>query len=225
MPKIIGHRGAMGEEPENTLLGIRKALEYVDGAEIDVHLTKDKKFIVMHDDTVNRTTNGKGKVRDFTAKEIRELDAGKGEKVPFLQEVIGIVKQSSAMLFIELKCDNAEELLAKEVMDSGIMDRIVVKSFDHRRMKRIKEICPKMVTDCLLVSRPIDIVSILNNAKADMLSINYKSADSDLIADCHRAGKSVFVWNIDTLEEMKLFKMFGADYIGTNYPSKINGKS
>jgi len=92
MSKIIGHRGSCGEFPENTVLGIKEAIKNdVDGVEIDVRLTKDNQLVVIHDETVDRTTNGEGKVENLTLKEIKELDAGDGEKIPTLQEIMDLI--------------------------------------------------------------------------------------------------------------------------------------
>jgi len=97
---IIGHRGAAALEPENTLLSIERAMDIgVDAVEIDVHLSKDKELVVIHDATVDRTTNGTGPVSSYTVQEIKRLDAGKGEAIPTLQEVINlIVRQVSFLL-------------------------------------------------------------------------------------------------------------------------------
>lgn len=222
MPKIIGHRGCKGEQPENTLIGIKKAIEAgVDGVEIDVHLTKDNKLVVIHDDTVDRTTNGQGKVLDFTLEEIRKLDAGKGEKIPTLQEVIDIIKQSGIELVIEIKCENAEQDVAEAIEKNNIIEKTIVKSFNHRIVKKVKEINDKIKTACLLAGLPVHAYRLLEDAKADVLSINFRTVDKELIDECHEHGCHVFIWNIDDKEELKKFIDMGADYIGTNFPSKI----
>lgn len=106
---LMGHRGAKALEPENTLLSIKRALEIgVDAVEIDVHLTKDQEIVVIHDSTVDRTTNRTGPVGSYTLEDIRKLDAGKGEKIPTLVEVIGLTK-GKAKLVIELKEKGTEE--------------------------------------------------------------------------------------------------------------------
>ncbi len=103
MPKIMGHRGAKAYEPENTLRSVRKALDLgVQAVEIDIHLSRDGRLIVIHDATVDRTTNGKGRVSDLSWKELRRLDAGLGEPLPVLEEVVALVR-GRAHLFIELK--------------------------------------------------------------------------------------------------------------------------
>lgn len=99
----IAHRGASGYAPENTLAAFKKALEFdIDVIELDVHLTKDNHLVVIHDKTVNRTTDGKGKVADKTLAELQKLDAGNGEKIPTLQEVLDLVNRK-ALVSIEIK--------------------------------------------------------------------------------------------------------------------------
>src|ERR1700691_2371330 len=91
---VIAHRGASGYEPENTLASFKKALEIgVDGIELDVHLSKDGNVMVIHDSWVNRTTNGIGRVENKTLKELQKLDAGNGEKIPTLQEVLDVINR------------------------------------------------------------------------------------------------------------------------------------
>ncbi|MEO0143058.1 MAG: glycerophosphodiester phosphodiesterase family protein [candidate division WOR-3 bacterium] len=109
MIEIIGHRGARGIEPENTIRSFKKAIELkVDYIECDVHLTKDGHIVLIHDHTLDRTTNGTGYVNDYSFDAIRKLDAGKGEKIPTLQELIDLIK-GKVKAHIELKDEKATE--------------------------------------------------------------------------------------------------------------------
>ena len=122
MVKIMGHRGAKAYEPENTLRSIRRALELgVHAVEIDIHLSRDGRLVVIHDATVDRTTNGKGRVADLTWEELRRLDAGLGEAVPSLEEVTALV-HGRAHLFIELKDRQAVEPLAAFFKTHNLFD-------------------------------------------------------------------------------------------------------
>lgn len=220
--KIIGHRGSKGEEPENTILSFMKAIENkVDGIELDVHLSKDQELVIMHDDTLNRTTNGKGKIADYTLSELKKFDAGKGEKIPTLQEVIDLVKEKNIEVFIEIKCDNAEEKIAESINKNDLFDLAVVKSFNHRYVKKIKEINENIKTGCLIIGLPIHAYKILEDARAEILSLNFDFVDEELIKECHIKGYKVFIWNVDEKENLKKYTEMGADYIGTNFPSKI----
>ena len=223
MVKIIGHRGSRDEYPENTILGIKKAIENnVDGVEIDVHLSKDSELIVIHDDSVDRTTDSFGNIIDMTLPEIKKLDAGNGEQVPILQEVIGVIKEANVELFIEIKCPGAKEKVVEAISCNSIYSLAVVKSFDHRIVKKVKELDDNIKTACLIVGLPVHAYKIIEDACADMISINANTVDESLISECHEHNKKVFVWNIDNKEELARFISMGADYIGTNLPSKIN---
>jgi len=119
---IMGHRGAAALEPENTLLSIERAIHIgVNAVEIDVRLSKDKELVVIHDATVDRTTDGIGPVCDFTVDELKQLDAGKGQRIPTLQEVVEVIN-NKVTLVIELK----EEGTAKSVFE--LIKKIVLKT-------------------------------------------------------------------------------------------------
>ena len=222
MSKIIGHRGSCGEFPENTLLGIKEAIKNgVDGVEIDVRLTKDNQLVVIHDETVDRTTNGEGKVENLALKEIKELDAGDGEKIPTLQEVMDLIRETGLLLAIEIKCQKAENIVIDCILNNNLQGNTLVKSFDHRIVQKVKKIDKRVKTSCLLVGLPIHPYKLLDDAKADALSINSNYIDKELIDECHKHGRLVFVWNVDDKESVKKFIKMGADYICTNFPSKM----
>jgi len=144
MIQIIGHRGARGIEPENTIRSFKKALELsVDYIECDVHLTKDGQIILMHDHTVDRTTNGTGPVNSFTYDEIRKLDAGKGEKIPTLQELLDLAK-GKVKLHIELKDETATEQTVRLVEKNNMVDQVFLTSGNTETLKKVKELNPSI---------------------------------------------------------------------------------
>ena len=220
--KVIGHRGARGEMPENTLAAIRHGLQFASGIEIDVQMSKDQQLVVIHDNFLDRTTNGKGMVSEMAYEEIRRLDAGAGERIPILEEVMDAVKNAGKEIFIEIKCHGAEESVAQLIAKKGMIENSVVKSFDHRIVKKIKQINPKIRTGCLLACRPIDVLQMVENADADMASIMHAYADEDLIRECHTKKKIIYVWNVNDKETLLRFRKLGVDYIGTDFPSAIN---
>ena len=123
---LTGHRGAAELEPENTRLSIQKAIDLgVDQVEIDVHLTRDQHLVVIHDATVDRTTNGQGAVADFTLEEVKRLDAGKGERIPTLQEVIDLVR-GKVVLQIELKGPDTAEPVVRTVEQNNIENEVLL---------------------------------------------------------------------------------------------------
>ncbi|WP_127715846.1 glycerophosphodiester phosphodiesterase family protein [Halobacteriovorax sp. HLS] len=222
---ILGHRGAKGERPENTILGIRYALELgVKAIEIDIHLSKDNRLVVIHDDTVDRTTNSQGVVKEMSSSELRELDAGMGEKIPFLEEVLELLNEFSFTLFIEVKSLGCEKLLVELISSSEIdlYSKVIVKSFNHRIVKKIKELDPKIRTACLIYGLPINAVNIIEDARADGISISTSTVDQALVDLCKHNNYKVTVWNVNELSELAHFVEMGVDFIGTDFPSSVN---
>lgn len=218
--KILGHRGAKGEKPENTLKGIQYAIDCgVKAIEIDVHKSKDEKLIVIHDDTLERTTDGKGKILDFTLKELKDLDAGEGEKIPTLEEVSDLLINLDIIFFIEIKAENCEEAVAQLIKEKKYYSKTFVKAFNHRILLNIKNINPKIRTQCLMYGLPIDPVSIVSSAKANGLSLSASTIDKQLVEECHNSNILVTTWNANTISEMQKFKDMGVDFIGTDFPS------
>ncbi|MBS7609730.1 glycerophosphodiester phosphodiesterase [Candidatus Bathyarchaeota archaeon] len=221
MIQVIGHRGAAAYEPENTLRSFRRALEIgVHAVELDVHLSKDGRVVVIHDPTVDRTTNGHGYVRDLSFEDLSKLDAGMGERIPLLEEVIDLVKDK-AILQIELKGEGTEEPVLRILEEKGFLDRVVLTSFFHNRVKKAKELKPLIKTGVLFVGRPLDPIHIVRVAKADAIHINYLTVDKELVEEIHRAGIKVTVWNVDEPRNIDRMIDFGVDAIGSNKPDIV----
>jgi glycerophosphoryl diester phosphodiesterase len=218
---IMGHRGAAAYEPENTLRSIRTALAMgVAAVEIDVQLTKDHELAVIHDDTVDRTTNGAGSVRDFTLAELKKLDAGKGEAIPSLAEVVEELA-GKAHLVIEVKHPEATPALVKFFQARHIFDRTHVISFWHPAVKALKEQEPRLRTGVLLVGCPADPVGLARAALAEALVLHYGYVTPDLVETAHAAGLLVYVWNIDDVETLKPYLALNLDGIGSNRPDLL----
>jgi glycerophosphoryl diester phosphodiesterase len=223
MTKYIGHRGARGEKPENTLLGIRYALELgLDGIELDIHLSQDGELVVIHDDTLDRTTNGKGPVKKYSLKELKNFDAGLGEKIPTLSEVIDLMKEFNKELFIEMKAPGAEEKILKLIKEKKFTDFSILKAFNHRLILNFKNMAPDIRAQVLMDSLPIDPVSIIKSAKANGMSVSSRMIDKMLVDQCHQAGFFVTTWNANTKEDLLKFKEMKVDYICTDFPKLVN---
>ncbi|PXF54440.1 MAG: glycerophosphodiester phosphodiesterase [Deltaproteobacteria bacterium] len=214
---IIGHRGAAALEPENTLLSIKRAIDIgVDAIEIDVHLSKDKELVVIHDATVDRTTNGTGPVSGYSVQEIKRLDAGKGEAIPTLQEVIDLIDKR-VMLIIELKEEGTEGSVVDLIVRNNLFDKSCVISFWHRLVKTVKAMDSRIKTGVLLVGSPVD-ACVATQASADTLVMKYTFVDRELVEMAHEKGLKVFIWNIDDRELLRPYVDMGVDAIGTNDP-------
>jgi len=220
--KFIGHRGAKGEAPENTLKGIEFGLKQgLNGVEIDVHLSKDQELMVIHDATLDRTTSGQGPVKDKTFIELRELNAGEGEKIPTLGEVVELVKIYKGDLFIELKAPNCEEKVIELIKQKNYDSHCIVKSFNHQWIKNVKSFDSSIKTQCLMYARPLNPVEIIKAAMADGLSISTLHLDKELVLECHQEGYFITTWNANDKVSLKLFKEMGVDYICTDFAGLI----
>ncbi|MDY6951882.1 MAG: glycerophosphodiester phosphodiesterase family protein [Thermodesulfobacteriota bacterium] len=213
----MGHRGAAALEPENTLLSISRAIEIgVDAVEIDVHLSKDNEVVVIHDATLDRTSNGTGLVCSHTLKELKKLDAGKGETIPTLQEVMALIDKR-VKLVIELKEEGTEGQVVALIHENGLVDNVYVISFWHRLVQRVKEMGQGIKTGVLLVGCPVD-TTVATQASADAFVMRYTFVDNPFVEMAHRKGLKVFIWNIDDPTLVQPYADMGVDGIGSNDP-------
>ena len=218
MVNIIGHRGAAAAEPENTLRGFRRALDAGAAAvELDVQLTQDGRLAVIHDETVDRTTNGRGRVKDFTMAALQRLDAGRGEPVPALEEVVELVR-GRAQLLVDLKQPETALAFLRLCRERLLFEDLRAISFWHPVIKTLKEQEPRLRTGVLLVGCPADPVGLARAALAEALVLHYGYVTPDLVEAAHAAGLLVYIWNIDDVETVKPYLALNLDGIGSNRP-------
>ena len=221
MIEVTGHRGAAGLEPENTLRSIRRAIDLgVDRVEIDVRVSKDGHLVVIHDETVDRTTDGHGYVRDLTLQELRRLDAGKGERIPTLEEALRLT-MGKVKLQIELKAAEATEPVVDLVERYGAEEEVIVTSFMHELLGRVHELNPSIRTGALFFNVEGDIFQKAIDHHAEAVHIFYRRVDSEIVDEAHRRGLEVSVWNPDKPEEMRRMINLKVDVIGTNRPDLL----
>jgi glycerophosphoryl diester phosphodiesterase len=214
---IMGHRGAAALEPENTLLSISRAMEIgVDAVEIDVHLSKDKELVVIHDSTVDRTTDGKGAVGDYTLERLKKFDAGKGQTIPTLQEVMDLIDER-VRLVIELKEEGTERMVVELIKRNNLDDNVYVISFWHELVRKIKEIDNRIKTGVLLVGCPVDCY-VATQASANALVMRYNFVNRHFVKMAHKENLKVFVWNIDAPNILQPYVDMEVDGIGSNDP-------
>jgi len=223
---VGGHRGNPAEHPENTLRSFRSAIELgVDMIECDVHLTSDGELIVIHDHMLERTTNGFGLVGQKSLAELRELDAGEGERLPLLSEVCELARDRVA-LCIEMKqmpipYPELEEKLVGELRSQGMLDQVAVASFRHSSVRKVKELEPKLLVGVLEGARPIDPVGMMRGASADIYAPHYGAMDVQLVQDVHAAGGVVGVWPVDDAAGLAWCRLCQPDSLFTNRPAEI----
>ncbi len=219
----IGHRGARGHEPENTLRSIRRALELgADGVEIDVWFV-DGELVVIHDAKLERTTNGRGYVSRKTFAELRALDAGSGERIPTLREVFEAVDRR-AFINIELKGRRTAGpvvALIREFIDRlrWAPDRFLVSSF-HRR--ELKQIVDPSVRIGMLCARPTPLWHV-SARRLGAWSVHpaARHVTVRFVEDAKRRGFKVFVYTVNTAVEIARMRGLGVDGIFTDFPERV----
>jgi glycerophosphoryl diester phosphodiesterase len=220
----IGHRGAMGHEPENTLLSIKKALALgVDGIEIDVYNVENN-LVVIHDRTLSRTTNGIGYVEAQSLVYLRSLDAGKGEKIPILKEVFDTVKRQ-VLVNIELKGSNTArlvvELIQKYIQQGWSYQDFVVSSFNHYELNQVKALEPNIKTGMLIYGLPWEYLAIAQTLKADIVISSLDYITSELVNSVQQQNLQVWVYTVNQPEDINLMRKLQVDGIFTNYPERV----
>ncbi len=226
VPLVGGHRGNPAEHPENTLASFRSAIELgVDLVECDVHLSADGELVVIHDHTLDRTTDGTGLVVQRPLAELRRLDAGGGERLPLLAEVCELAR-GRVGLCVEVKqipipYPGLEAKLVACLAALGMLDQTAVISFHHGSMRDIKRLEPRLAVGILEGARPIDPVSLLRSAGADIYAPHYGAMDPDLVATVHEAGGAVGVWTVDDAAAVAWCRACRPDSAFTNRPREI----
>ncbi|MBF8438102.1 glycerophosphodiester phosphodiesterase [Halanaerobiaceae bacterium Z-7014] len=230
--KILGHRGAMGSAPENTLPSFRKAIEEsADGVEFDVQLSADGLPVVIHDEALDRTTNAEGPVNALTARELRELDAGSffssefnGANLPLLKEVLEVI-QDMDIINLELKNGNIryegmEEKVIGLTREYGVFDKTIFSSFNHYSIKKIKEIEPAARTGVLYMAgiyRPWEYAKKLG---AEAIHPFYAATVPEIVEECHKHDMAVNAFGANDDSVIRQLLMMNVDAIITDYPAR-----
>lgn len=221
-PLLMGHRGAKGELPENTLASIKHALDLgLKHIEIDIHKSKDGYLVVIHDETLDRTTNSTGFVSEQNLSDLKKLDAGNNEQIPTLDEVILLIKNYNAHLQIEIKARNLEDLLHKEIEKFNFYDHCTVISFLHDTLVKTKEIDSKINIVPLLFANPHDPVQIIKSLNANGMSLSLKNLTRETVQKIKEDNYLVTAWNANNEQDYILAKNLGVDIIGTDNPSLL----
>ncbi|MBV4417916.1 glycerophosphodiester phosphodiesterase [Clostridium tyrobutyricum] len=222
----IAHRGFSGKYPENTMMAFRKAVEVgADGIETDLHMTSDGIIVICHDETIDRTTNGSGFIKDYTYDEIRKFDAGKGEKVPSLDELLNFMKNKNLLLNLELKNDvvnynNLEKDTINKIYEYGLEKNVIISSFNHQSMKRVKQYDSSIRTGLLYGSTICKPEEYAKQMGADALHPLFSLVmDQDVVHDIKKSGILINAYTVNREDEMKKLIGLGIDGIITNYPN------
>jgi glycerophosphoryl diester phosphodiesterase len=229
---VWAHRGSSFLAPENTLEAFELAAEQkADGIELDIHLTADGQLAVIHDETLERTTNGTGFVESHTMTELKKLDANilhpeyQGAKIPTLPEVLDFVKGNSLRLNIEIKEEhepNPEltKQLAKLILDFGLKDRTMYCSFNHYSLLGLRRFLPDACIGLLYHGGLVNPWDYAKAIGADCLHPYYRFGLLDNhVEQAHKAGLKMNVWTVNEPDDIRWVYEQGADGIITNKPN------
>lgn len=225
-PELMAHRGNSVLAPENTLAAFAEALKTpAQSTELDVHLTADGHVVVMHDATVDRTTNGTGAIADLTLAQLKALDAGSwfgpafaGEPVPTLAEVVELVGSRLA-LNVEIKSSADPESARKVVAvlrDGGVLDQSTISSFGLQALLQTRKHWPQG-TLALITGHGQDLQIAIDNG-LQSFNVYYPEVDEALVHRAHEAGLKVMIWTMDDPGQWTHFAALGVDIICTNAP-------
>jgi glycerophosphoryl diester phosphodiesterase len=230
----VAHRGWSGRAPENTLAAFRLAMSepVVQWIELDVHLSQDQVPVVIHDPTLKRTTGRQGRVSQFTAEQLRAMDAGSwfssdfaGEGIPTLDEVLAI-SAGRCLVNVEIKGeDSSPELIAARTLDvirsRSMKHDVVITSFYPEVLKAVKVLDPQIQTGLIIDDNPPALIATLSNLGAGFLSIGFRHLTGDLLRQAGEAGIAVMAWTVNHPADLKrLADRPEPILICTNYPDR-----
>ena len=234
---IFGHRGARGYAPENTMVSFKTALDMgVDGIELDVQMTKDGKVVVCHDHSLERTSNGTGWIIEHTRDELCRLDFGSwfspkfaGEGIASLREVLQWASSTKLIVNVEIKngpviYEGIEGKVAALIRECRMVDRVIVSSFYHPSLLRMKQLDPMIKTGLLYASRPIDPWLQLRVTDSDNLHPMWHYLDAGWVSSTRPHGAKIFTWTINDQRDWEHISHLDVDGIMTDYPDRFVGK-
>ena len=229
VPYVVGHRGARTSAPENTIRSFEKAAEArADLIELDVHFTEDRKLVVIHDATVDRTTDGFGLVRDLQLAQIRRLNAGDGEQIPTFDEVLSWAKPRDQLgLVVEIKEDlyiypGISEAVLDTIREHNLSERTIVISFDYAVVHEIKDLSREIAAGVLFDYPITDPLAVVRETHADAMFPSIRLVNSELVQLLHANNIAVYTWNANDPLQAQTAIEAGVDGIGTDQPDLLH---
>ncbi|MFJ6264663.1 glycerophosphodiester phosphodiesterase [Lysinibacillus xylanilyticus] len=231
---IFAHRGVSAHYPENTMAAFVAASKLpITGIELDVHLTADRELVVIHDETIDRTSNGSGFVKDYTLQELRAFDYGSwfsskfdGEGIPTLGDVLELFAGTNHRINIELKTDvfpynGIEALVIKEVAAYQMTERVIISSFNHESIQIVAQRAPYIEKAALFAEILVDFSGYTAQIPADAIHVSLPTAFRRSIQEALNEGAIVRVYTVNDVEQAKQLQQLGVQAIFTDDPEKI----
>lgn len=228
-PEVWAHRGASAAAPENTMPAFLLALEQeADGIELDVQMTADRRLVVLHDERIDRVSDGSGSVKDLTFGELRRFNFNRQfpqygrVELSALEDVLDLILTSNLKLNIELKNNvtayqNLEEHVKKYVQYKGVEKQVLISSFNHESLQTVGQIWPEVQRGLLYSDGWLDVVAYAKRLGVSALHPPFwLLRDGALVEEAHASGLRVHVWAANTREELERCKALGVDAVITN---------
>ena len=220
-PLRIGHRGAAGHAPENTLAALELAIKYgVDMVEFDVRRTADGALVVLHDDSVDRTTSGEGRIEDLSLSGLGELDAGGGERIPLLEEALACLSGRAGAM-IELKVRGIAADVCAKVQGADFHGTVIYATFFHEELLTVRNMMENALTLALIEDAPIHSTAFAINAQATHAGLALNVVTPSLVQALQAKDIKVFVYTVDEPDDIARMKRLGVDGIISNFPDRI----
>jgi len=225
-PLVIGHRGAMGHETENTLASVQKAMELgVDMIEIDVFNISSGETVVFHDEKVDRLSNSTGNIEEYNIVQVRQLTLQGGHKIPMLQDVLKLMNNEVA-LNIELKgggtANRVNHIVNYYIEKEGwSLENFVISSFKWDELRAIRNINKDIKIAVLTEKDPLEAIEVAKELNAVAINPHFKALTRENTAKIQSEGFKVYTWTVNELEDIQKMIEFGVDGIITNYPERV----
>ena len=234
VPLVWAHRGSCATAPENTLLSFQQAIDAkADGIELDVQLSKDDVMVICHDEEIDRTSNGKGYVKDYTLEELKQFDFNPNfpeygpQQIPTLQEVIDLIKPTNLTIDIELKTsifyyDHLEKKVLNIVKENGMEDRVNYSSFNHFTLVHLLELKPDADVGFLCWDNPIGFPAYAKSHGATAINpVCYNLNLPDTMEAIDKYGLKIYAWWVDKEEDIVMCVEKGVTAVITDNPAHV----
>ena len=224
---VIGHRGAMGHETENTLASVQKALDLgVDMIEIDVFKIESGEIVVFHDQRVDKLTNGAGNIEEYNIVDLKQLRLDGNHQIPMIQDVLKLIN-NRVPINIELKgantADRTNFIVDYYIKEHGWSpENFIISSFNWEELQKMRSINPNIAIAVLTEANPVEAIEIAGELNAVAINPNFRQLNKANVSEIHDKGFKIYTWTVNELADIQKMKSLGVDGIFTNFPERIH---